>query len=291
MLDFSWQVLVLFSGMMSGFSQIVGKKLVGKHGAVQTGFWREIGSVILVIIALIFGSNAWYFDRAMGVIIYGVVLSVSLSAYYAATRDDLTGTVVLSSSLGQILIMILSSIVFSEWIYFDPRNIRGVINLLAAIFGLVAFVVYQGGMKLRSMKWSKMFAVAVGVNVLGNLYVKYLVDGGMSGAVFLAYQSIGTISGSMILMKIRSQKYLIGRRAITGAMLQGLIASSSVLIYLYALSMAPLSLASLTRRVATILITAGAGLILFRERKKLDKKMGWGLVMGILVYGLVSAVN
>ncbi|GEM_PF-5962613 len=288
----SWQVVVLLSGLVSGAAQSIGKRLVNRHGAVQVGFWREgAGLALFVLMAALVGGSNWQVERAGWVFVYGLVLSVSTSAYFAAVREDFAGTVAFATGLGQIFLVVLSSIIFAEWRYFDPRTLVGVANLTAVAVGVGSFFVYQAGFGGNRVKWNKMVTLAVAVNVFGNLYVKYTVVAGMSSAPFLVYQNAGMLTGLLVLALVRGQSLRMGGRAELAAILQGLVGGLSVLVFLEILRTYPLSIASVVRRVATVVFTTSSGLWYFREKERLNGRRMAALVLGLVVFGLVLAVN
>jgi len=72
---------------------------------------------------------------------------------------------------------------------------------------------------------------------------------------------------------------------------QGLVAITGPIIYLNILSTEPLSLASLVRRIAAILVTSISGLFWYREGKTLGVRGAWSLIIGFVAFVLVMWVN
>ena len=72
---------------------------------------------------------------------------------------------------------------------------------------------------------------------------------------------------------------------------QGVLSIIGPAIYLNVLVSAPLSIASLIRRIAAILVTVVSGLWWYREGEVLPRRAWMSLVMAILAFGLVMGVN
>lgn len=291
MFGLSWQVVVLFSGFLSALGQTIGKRQVDRFGAFQVGFWRDVATLSIASVILA-GMGITHLKYFWILFVYGLALSFSLAAYTAATRDDFSGSTVFSYSISQIMIILFSSVLFAEWVYFNPMSWYGRWNLLAVVLMIVSFVLYRGKAKVLR-KWDKLIFVAIFMNVVGNLFAKYLLGTlGMSVYEMLVYQNIGMLVGGMYFVRRRGQTLKLGTSNILLGLVQGVFITSGVIMYLTILSgPAPLSLVSMTRRIATVLLTTSSGLFLYKESKKLDKRMGWAMVLGLVVFGLVLVAN
>lgn len=286
-----WQIIILFSGALSAIGQSFGKNQVNKFGAFQVGFWRDTATLViagLFLISIGFAHMQYFWI----VFVYGLVMSFTVAAYLAAIRDDFSGATVFSYSISQILIILFSSVLFGEWIYFSPLTIQGRGNILAVVLMIASFMLYRGGFRILR-KWDKMLFLAIIMNVFGVLFAKHMLGNlRMSIYEFLVYQNIGMLAGSAFFVLRKKQTVLLGGRNILMGLAQGVFVTAGVMIYLTIIKdIAPLSLASMTRRVATVLLTAGSGLFLFKEHKALDKKTGWSLVLGLAVFVLILVVN
>lgn len=291
MFGFSWQIVILFSGLLAAAANVVGKRQVDRMSAFQVGFARDIGAFVVILIVLtLIGGSVWIGPGLVFIVLYGILLSVSSAAFASATRDSMSSTVVFSYSLSQIGIIFFSFFLFGEWVYFNLSTSRGLVNLAAAIIALVAFWIHRGG-KLRTIRWSKMLGFAILGNVMGNLYAKYVLVGGIEPIVFLLWQCVGLTIGDMLFMSLRKKSFRLGKSAYVWGILQGIFVTYGVFLYLNVIKFYPLSLAVILRRVVTVLFATSSGLFLFKESKKIDRRMGMSLLLGLLVFGMVLVAN
>lgn len=285
-----WQIVVLFSGALSSVSLTIGKHLVGKYSAFQIGFWRDLGAITIAIILFIAGGYGSP-SNAILIVIYGFFVTFTVGAYLSANRDDFSGSTVFAYSMSTVFIVISSGFVFSEWVYFDPRGLQGLVNIAALVLTLVAFSIYSQGRKGQKIWWSSKILLSVFGNVAGNVFVKYMVNGGVAPAQFLLYQYVGMVAGGTVYVISRRKKVFLGLKDSALGLLQGLFMACGVLIYLFVLQSNPLSLANLVRRIATVLLTTSSGLFLFKESKSMDRRMRRSLFLGLIVFTLVLVVN
>ena len=74
-------------------------------------------------------------------------------------------------------------------------------------------------------------------------------------------------------------------------MVQGILSAIGPAIYLNVLVSSPLSIASLVRRIAAILVTTLSGLWWYREREGMGRRAWISLALAILAFGIVMGVN
>lgn len=294
MFGISWQVAVLFSGLLAAVSQSLGKRQVEKYSAVVVEFWRALGVILSLVVFGGLGLEVFELQMAGWIMLYGGFSVFGLAAYLAASRVDFSGTSVLSYSLSQLGIVGLSAVVLGEWVYFDVRVLQGKVNLLALVLALMVFYLYAGRGEKRKHKysWLGMLLFSISFNVVGNVFVKYALSLGVSSLAFLFWSYLGGLGGAFVVLKLRGQKIWLRKvRDFGESVMYGVVGVLGVFVYLEVLQKEPLSLASLVRRMATVSFSVMSGLFLFEERKKLKMRQMVGLGLGLVVVGLLMGVN
>ena len=286
----SWQIWVLLSGVITGLAQSVGKNQIHKISALQMGVLRDVtgfGIAILVWLALGTGFDGWMSLAAMA---NGAMVAVGVALYFIATRANFSGTAVFGYLLSQVMIVGSSAVLFSEWVYFDPSTTLGMGNLMALLLTLVAMSVYVKSLKLGG-KWIKLLILSAMINVVGNLVAKYFVTGEMNVWNYFFFEQAGLMSGGVMIIILKRQGMRVGWGNARIGVWQGVLSIIGPIIYLNMLVSAPLSIASLIRRIAAILVSVVSGLLWYRERETMGRRAWISLVLGILAFGTVLGVN
>lgn len=292
----SWAVWVLISGVVTGLAQTLGKNQIHKISALQMGVLRDVtgfGVAVIVWLALGTGRSAWAGGEGWGMLIgmgNGAMVAVGVACYFIATRTNFSGASVFGYLLSQILIVASSAVVFAEWVYFDPTTARGQGNLAALLLTILAMVTYVQSLQL-GRKWVGLLIVSALINVVGNLVAKYMVAGQMNVWNYFFAEQVGLAAAGVVILALRGQDMRVGWKNARVGVGQGILAILGPTIYLNVLVTAPLSLASLVRRIAAILVTVVGGLLWYREGVGMGKRAWISLAMGILAFGIVLVVN
>lgn len=285
-----WQVWVLISGAVTGLAQSVGKSQIHKISALQMGVLRDVsGWVVAVLIWAMLGTGweGWSSVIAMG---NGAIVALGTALYFIAVRSNFSGSSVFGYLLSQVMIVASSAIIFAEWVYFDPTTLRGIGNLSALLFTLIAMLLYVNSLNL-GRKWIGLLLASALINVVGNLVAKYYVGGSMNVWNYFFAEQTGLMLAGIMIIGWRGQDMRVGWSNARVGIWQGLLSIIGPAIYLNMLVSAPLSIASLIRRIAAILVTVVTGLWWYRERDGMGKRAWMSLVLAILAFGLVMIVN
>lgn len=283
-----WQILILLSGLLSGFSQFIRKSQVHRHGVFQLGFWKDFGGVLTLLPIFLASPHPLSYHWQDGIAFaLGIISSIGLGAYLSAMRHSLSGTAVFTYTAGQIIILLGAFLFFGEWVYFDPSSRQGLINLLSLVIFFVSIMMYAGK---GSWTWSKMIALNVAVNWVHNMASKGMLSADYTAIRLSIIGYLGASIADYVLAKTKSQSVLIDRKDIWLGLFQGAIGSLAVLLYFHALTFAPLSFASMLRRVAIMTFTLLAGMFFFGERHAKPREL-IGLGLGVLLFGLMTWAN
>lgn len=285
--SFPWQVIVFASGLMTGFSHFMRKSQLDRLGVFQAGFWKDLSSLILGVF-LVISSGATFHPMGWWVVGAGFLAGVGNGAYMSALRGDMSGTSAFGTSAGQLFILLGSFLFLGEWKYFEPTNLQGLVNLVSVVIFFAGMWLYS---EAKVGKWWKMMLVAISTNVAVNLLSKYVLGYGVGAAENTALLYLGTLVGDSVILLMRKQSIMIGKTDIYLGLFQGLLGGLSVYLYVKALEIAPLSLVSITRRVAVMAFTIFIGMMWFGERKTITWRKVVGLTMALAVFGLVAVVN
>lgn len=272
-----WQGAVLISGVLSGVAQSIGKRQVGQMSAFQSGVLRD-GTIL----AIMFGLTWWQGGGFFGVyslvwIGIGLLESVMQAAYYSASREELSATVIFSYPLSSVLIVGLSGAMFGEWQYFDPRTVMGLSNIGALLLIIWMMLGYQHH-RLGKTRWSTKIFLSSMMVVVSNLAAKWAVSTlGLAPSGYLVYEYVGLLAGGLAYVTLRGQGMAVGLKNVGWGVGQGILFALSVLLFVEVLRSNPLSLASLLRRVTIVGVTVLVGLIYYREGKGMKKEAVWRL--------------
>lgn len=292
----NWQIAVILTGFLSGLSQIVGKRQVGNMGAFQSGILRDSATFALVLGILIWQKGLpnqipWQAWAIFGV---GILESVSMAAYFSAQRAEMAATAVFSYPFSQLLIILMSGFAFSEWKYFDVTTTLGVVNILALILTFALMIIYQGGKEKITgrIRWSNVLVLSAIVVAISNIESKWAVSQlHFSPALSMIYEYLGLLVGGIVYVVVKKQGMRVGWRSVGWGMIQGLLFGVSALWYVAILADHPLGISSMMRRVTIVLMTVVVGLWGWGEHKRLTWRQLLTLALGIIVFGLVMAVN
>ncbi len=286
----NWQIWVLLSGVLTGLGQMIGKSQIHKISASQMGIIRDsAGLIVAVALWVAMGSVNGGWQMIAGVM-NGAMVAVGVAIYFVAVRSSFSGASMYGYLISQVLIVASSAFIFGEWVYFDPATTRGIGNIFVLLLTILSMLFYTQSIKIGK-KWFGLIFLSALINMAGNLVAKSIVSGPTNvWAYFLAEQTGLTLAGVAILV-IRRQNLRIGWENARVGVLQGIVAVMGPIIYLNVLSVEPLSLASLVRRIASIIVTSVAGLWWYKEGKQLGRR-GWiGLGMGLVAFLMVMIVN
>lgn len=290
-----WQIAVGLTGVLSGVSQIIGKRQVDRMGSFQSGVLRDVTTLIMAITLAMY--QGWFHWEWQGIVIFGVGLmeSFSIAAYFAATRKHMSATAVFSYPFSQLLIILFAGIFFHEWRYFDIRHLQGIFNVGALCLTIILMWVYQSKSitKKEIFKgWSVTLMVSALVVAISNVQSKWAVANlGYTAAVSMVYEFLGIVTGGLFYVIYKKQGMNVGMKNTAWGIVQGLFFGGSALWYVGLLHDAPLGVASILRRVIIVLVTVGAGLWGYGESKKLEARQLIAIVLGLTVFGMVMFVN
>ncbi|MFH2019591.1 MAG: hypothetical protein ABII80_03200 [bacterium] len=285
-----WQAWVLISGVLTALAQVLGKSQVHKISTAQMGVMRDVSGILVAVpIWLMLGTGYWGWASvlAMG---NGAMVAVGTLLYYKAVRASLSGSTVFGYLISQVMIVASSAVVFSEWVYFNPLTRQGLGNLLALLFTILAMLVYVKSLRL-GRKWTFILIASAMINVAGNLIAKYFVSGQMRVWDYFFAEQMGFAIAGVIILLMRGQGLMVGWKNARVGLLQGMVAILGPIIYLNMLALHPLSLASMVRRMATIVVTSASGLWFYKEREKMGWRASVSLGMAVLAFILVMWVN
>lgn len=286
----SWQLWVFLSGLLTGLGQMIGKSQIHKISAVQMGLIRDFtGLVVAVSVWVYFGMPSGGYNMIFG-IMNGAMVAVGVALYFMAVRTSFSGTSVFGYLISQVLIVISSAVLFSEWVYFDPSTVRGSGNIAVLVLTVLSMLLYIKSLNTTS-KWMWLLLMSALINVIGNLVAKHFVTGQMSVWSYFLSEQIGLTLAGFVLLKLRGQELNINKKELRVGIAQGIVSIMGPIIYLNILSTQPLSLASLVRRIAAILVTSISGLLWYNERNKMGIRGVWSLVIGFVAFVLVMLVN
>ncbi len=295
-----WQIAVALTGIISGLSQTIGKRQTRHMSAFQSGVIRDVTTLAMVAVVYIWQGN-FRFEWPMALfLVMGVMESVSIAAYFAAQREHMAATAVFSYPFSQLLIVLMAGFFFGEWHYFDIRNWQGMINTWALITTLVLMAWYgapKSGEKIvkqvgKGRRWLWMLVGSAMVISLSNIQSKWAVASlHYSPTVAMLWEFAGLVVGGLGYVMWSKQGLPKGVKNWGWGVLQGLLFGWGAWWYVGLLTTAPLGVASILRRVVIVLVTITAALWGFGEWKKLSWRQGVTLGLGLLVFGVVMAVN
>lgn len=285
-----WQVWVLMSGVLTGLAQSLGKNQIHKISALQMGVLRDVTGWVLAIMVWRWWGTGWEGWQSLIAIGNGAMVAVGVALYFIATRTNFSGSSVFGYLISQVMIVASSAIIFSEWVYFDPTTGRGMGNLVALVLTIIAMLTYVHSLKLGK-KWVGLLLLSALINVGGNLIAKYFVAGQMNVWNYFFAEQTGLMVGGVVIMILRKQNIKVGWHNVRVGVGQGILSILGPMIYLNVLVTAPLSIASLVRRIAAILVTVLSGLLWYRESERMGARAWISLAVGILAFGIVLCVN
>lgn len=285
-----WQVWVLISGAVTGLAQSVGKNQIHKISALQMGVLRDVtGWVLAIIIWRVLGTG-WEGWSSVIAMANGAIVALGTALYFIAVRSNFSGSSVFGYLLSQVMIVASSAIIFAEWVYFDPTTLRGIGNLSALLLTMLAMLLYVNSLNL-GRKWMGLLIASALINVVGNLVAKYYVGGTMNVWNYFFAEQTGLMLAGIVIIGWRGQDMRVGWSNARVGVWQGILSIIGPAIYLNMLVSAPLSIASLIRRIAAILVTVVTGLWWYREREGMGRRAWISLILAILAFGIVMGVN
>lgn len=285
-----WQVWVLISGAVTGLAQSVGKNQIHKISALQMGVLRDVtGWLLAIVVWVVLGTGweGWASVIAMG---NGAIVALGTALYFIAVRSNFSGSSVFGYLLSQVMIVASSAIIFAEWVYFDPSTILGIGNLSALVLTMAAMLLYVNSLNL-GRKWIGLLLASALINVVGNLVAKYYVAGTMNVWNYFFAEQTGLMLCGIMIIWWRGQDMRVGWENARVGVWQGILSIIGPAIYLNVLVSAPLSIASLIRRIAAILVTVITGLWWYREGEAMGRRAWISLILAILAFGIVMGVN
>ncbi|MFH2085874.1 MAG: hypothetical protein ABII21_03775 [bacterium] len=289
-----WQAAVIVTGVISALAQAIGKRQVARMSAFQSGLIRDMATWGLIIMLYLLNGSVELAWPALVFLGLGLVEAVAMAAYYSAQREQMAATAVFSYPFSQLLIVLSAGLFFHEWQYFDVRTLSGLANT-TAIVGLVLLMTQfqqREGQKRQHIVWSTKLILSSLVIVASNLVAKWAVSTmNYSAVTFMFFEYLGIVLGGVIFVYGRGLNLKVSRVDWGWGILQGLMFGAGALWYVSLLASHPLSIASVIRRVIIVLITVIMGLWGFGERQALNSRQKWLLVLGLLLFVLVVAVN
>lgn len=281
---------MLLSGVLTGLGQMIGKSQIHKISAIQMGLIRDLtGLFVAVAVWVYFGMPYGGFNMIFGVM-NGAMIAVGVALYFMAVRTSFSGASVFGYLISQVLIVTSSVLIFGEWIYFDPSTIRGIGNIVVLILTIVSMLMYAKSLGSTG-KWMGLIILSAVINVVGNLVAKHFVAGEMNVWSYFLSEQIGLTLAGIVFLKVRDQDLMIDIKELKIGVAQGLVVITGPIIYLNILSSEPLSLASLVRRIAAIMVTSASGLFWYKEGKTLGARGVVSLITGFIAFVLVMWVN
>jgi len=268
----------------------LGKRQVHEMTTLQGGVIRDLAGMVLLLLPFaVWAQPAPILMVALSIMNGGLgVLAIAL--FYMATRNSFSGATVFGYLTSQLLIVAASSLIFAEWVYFDPRTMHGLLNILALGMTGGAMLVYTKSLALGG-NWLKLILVSGVINALGNLISKYVVTHGMGVLAHAFWIQLGLAAGGLLALRLRGQDLRVGKKGIVIGAWQGVLAVVAPMIYVFVLTQHPLSLASMVKRMSTIMVTSLAGLWYYREREKMGKRAWMSLGLALMAFILVMWVN
>lgn len=285
---------MILTGILSGLSQIVGKRQVDRMGSFQAGVLRDVTVLIIVSVMCIQAGGVKLEWAAGAIFAFGVMESVSIAAYFAAQREHMSATAVFGYPFSQLLIVLFAGIFFQEWKYFDVRHLQGIFNVVALIATMGLMFVYQGGATAikGKFRWNTMLMFSAVVVAISNIESKWAVTSlGYTPATAMLYEFCGIVAGGIGYVTLRKQGMKIGAQNMMWGVLQGTLLAASALWYMQLLMTSPLTISSLVRRVAIVLSVVAAGMFGYGEAKTMNRRQIWIICLGLLIFGLVIGVN
>lgn len=287
----SWQVAILISGLLTGVGQFLGKRQVKHMSAMQSTIVSNIAGFGILAVVLFLTKQYLIFEwRLVFLLIFGVVESIAIAAYYSAVRESLSGATVFGYLLSQVIIVCVSFVMFGEWVYFDPATVRGVGNVSSLLLTMLALYFYSGTLAV-GRRWLAMITLSAMINAIGNISAKYFLKMGTPPFLYLFVEQIGLLIGGLFYVSSRAQGLRLTVRSWKIGMLQGMFAVSGPMIYIYVLMTEPLSLASVVKRLVALFVTVLMGLLFYRERDNMGKRAWISLIVGLMAFGIVMGVN
>ncbi len=281
---------VLLSGVVTGLAQSVGKNQIHKISALQMGVLRDVTGWAVAVVVWVYLGTGWEGWRSVIAMANGAMVALGVAWYFIAARSNFAGSSVFGYLISQVMIVVSSAIIFSEWVYFDPSTTLGIGNLSALVLTMVAMLLYVNSLNL-GRKWMGLLLASALINVVGNLVAKYYVAGSMNVWNYFFAEQTGLMLGGILIIWWRGQDMRVGWGNVRVGVWQGLLSIIGPMIYLNMLVSAPLSIASLVRRIATILVTTLGGLFWYREREKMGGRAWISLALAVLAFGIVMGVN
>jgi len=130
------------------------------------------------------------------------------------------------------------------------------------------------------------------VIVGSNLLAKWGVgSAGYSSVEYMFWEYLGVVVGGIIFVYGRGLSLKLPKSDWGWGMVQGLLFAVSALWYVGLLAEHPLSIASVIRRVVTVLMTSALGLWGFGERRALTQRQKWLIGVGLAIFIMVVLVN
>ncbi len=290
----NWQVAVIVTGVMSAVAQAMGKRQVAKMSAFQSGLIRDLATWGLVMALYLFQGTVRLEWASLIFLGLGLMEAVAMAAYYSAQREQMAATAVFSYPFSQLLIIVTAGIWFHEWQYFDPRSWQGVVNTLGVVGLIILMIKFQqrGEKQARDAKWSTKLILSSFVIVASNLLAKWGTGTlHYSPVEYMFFEYLGIVLGGIIFVYGRGLNLRLGKENWVWGILQGLLFGAGALWYIGIIAEHPLSLSSVVRRAVIVLITVLFGLWGFGENRKLSRSQKWMLMLGMMMFGMVIAVN
>jgi len=288
----NWQVAVILTGIISAVAQGIGKRQVARMSAFQSGLIRDGATWGLVIGLYLIQGEVQLGWPSLVFVILGLFESVAMAAYYSAQREQMAATAVFSYPFSQLLIILCSSVMFAEWQYFNLLTTRGIINTLSVVGLVVLMSLFQKKDKLKGSGWSMKLMLSSLVIVGSNLLAKWGVGTmGYSPTEYMFFEYFGIVLGGIVFVYGRGLSLRLEKLDWIWGTVQGLLFGVGALWYIGIIAQHPLSVASVIRRVVVVIGTVILGLWGYGERQSLSRRQKWLLVAGVVLFGLVMAVN
>jgi len=286
-----WQLAVIATGILSAIAQSIGKRQVTYMSAFQSGLLRDL--TIFSIIAIIFVSQGTFSWSPLNFffVAIGILESIMMAAYYSASRQEMAATSVFSYPFSSILIIITSGFLFGEWKYFDFTTTQGIANIATTILTLILISNFQNG-KIKLSSWNIKLILSATMVAGANIVQKWAIATiGLRPAGYMIYEYAGLIIGGIIFVYGRKLNLKLTKKDFVWGIFQGILFAISILWYGEILRTYPLSLSSIIRRIAIVLGTTFAGLIIFGEHKSMSKSRYIQMFIDIIILVTTLFIN
>ncbi|MBD3362817.1 hypothetical protein GF362_03800 [Candidatus Dojkabacteria bacterium] len=282
---FNWITYAFASVSSLATKDILQKKIAKKNGVYSILSVQNFFSLIISLIIALFLGISLTLDRE-GLIFCLIALLQSIGSIGKANAIDVNMSATsIVNSFSPIFPIILAFIFLNEFVYFNPRSLEGLIRIFTLILLPIVILLLKSNKLGRKGKTNAFWIINILLQLvfhgLTTFLNKYYLDFNNIWKN-IVYTRIVTFIVSSLFMLMKKEKWERTPKFLGKGFLNGSLIIFSASTHRTAVVLSPLSIYQTFRKPLLIIFSTLAGMQIFKEGKKLNKKQIAGFILGLI---------